>query len=62
MQRLSCAEVSSDGRYIVAVSEQGNLLVFDIETLSQDLNAVSTFMKECNSITDVFEMNILSSL
>ena len=35
-------EVSSDGRYIVAVSELGNLLIFDTETLTHNLNAVSS--------------------
>ena len=44
MQRLSAAEVSSDGRHIAAVSEQGNILIFDVETLSHNLNTVSIIM------------------
>ena len=41
LQKLSAVEVSSDGRNIAAVSEQGNLLVYDTETLSHSFNTVS---------------------
>ena len=39
---LSCVQVSPDGRHVVAVSEPGNLLIFDVASLSKHLHKVST--------------------
>lgn len=37
---LSSVQVSPDGCYIGAISEQGNLLVFDVATLAKELRRV----------------------
>ena len=37
---ISSVQVSPDGCYIGAVSEQGNLLVFDVATLAKELRKV----------------------
>jgi len=38
---LSNVQVSPDGRYIGAVSEQGNVLVYDVASLAKDQKMVS---------------------
>lgn len=46
---LSSVQVSPDMCHIGAISEQGNLLVFDVATLAKELRRVRDILYMCTS-------------
>ena len=54
LQMLSFAQVSPDGRWIAAVSELGNVLVYEVGALTKDLHKVTNAQPEDRDPPSVF--------